>query len=203
MECAIRDRYQEDYTASEVERRPSWMVEEMLAEAEKMKKGASQAMKEARRQQKTAQGSPSPVSSEGKFEYRFVQALIEIMTGRPTTARTDVIWLPKNEESEPLALVLSSTEQFYYRVTPSHCSCRGRVYSKGSYGMGKCRHHTLAFPEIARENAARIAGIRARKKAEAQAKRAKSKPKTWARSLSDPGESLCENKRMGFKPYGE
>jgi hypothetical protein len=199
MESAIRER-QEDFAAGEADRRPSWMVEEMLAEA--TRKGASQATEEAKGQQKT-QRLPSPVSSEGMFEFRFVQAFIELLTGRPTTARPDVIWLPKNEESEPLALVLSSTEQFYYRVTPSHCSCRGWFYSKGSYGMGKCRHHTHAFPDIARENAARIEKMRARRKAEAQAKKAKLKPKQWARSSSDPGESLCENERLGFKPYVE
>jgi hypothetical protein len=201
MESAIRERHQEDFAAGEADRRPSWMVEEMLAEA--TRKGASQATEEAKGQQKTVQRLPSPVSSEGKFEFRFVQAFIELLTGRPTTARPDVIWLPKNMESEPLALVLSSTEQFYYRVTPSHCSCRGWFYSRGSYGMGKCRHHTLAFPDIARENASRIDGVRARRKAEAQAKKARPKPKQWARSSSDAGEAPFEMERMGFKPYVE
>jgi hypothetical protein len=185
MECTIRDRYQEDHAADGAEIRPSWMVEEMLAEAEKTKLGAFQVVEEAKRQQKMARELPSAVSSEGKFEYRVVQALIEIMTGRPTTARPDMIWMPRNEESEPQAMVLSSTEQFYYRVTPSHCPCKGWFYSMGSYGMGKCRHHTLAFPEIARENAARIAGIKDRKTAEAQAKKkAKPRSKTWASSSS-------------------
>jgi lysozyme family protein len=68
-----------------------------------------------------------------------------------------------------------------------------------SYRMGKCRHHTLAFPDIAKENAARIEEIRARRKAAAQAKKAK--PKPWARSSSDPGESSFEKERIGFKPY--
>ena len=202
MESAIRER-QEDFAAGEADRRPSWMVEEMLVEAEKTNKGASQAAEVAKGQQEAVQRLPSPVSSEGIFEFRFVQAFIELLTGRPTTARPDVIWLPKFEESEPLALVLSSTEQFYYRVTPSHCSCRGWFYSKGSYGMGKCRHHTLAFPDIAGENAARIEGMRARRKAEAQAKKAKPKPKQWARSSSDAGEAPFEKERMGFKPYVE
>ena len=200
MESAIRER-QEDFAASEADRRPSWMVEEMLAEA--TRKGASQAAEEAKGQQKTAQRAPSPVSSEGVFEFRFVQAFIELLTGRPTTARPDVIWLPKFEESEPLALVLSSTEQFYYRVTPVHCSCRGWFYSKGSYGMGKCRHHTLAFPEVARENAAMIEGIRARRRAEAQAKKAKPKPKQWARSSSYAGKAPSEMERVTFRPYVE
>jgi len=200
MESAIRER-QEDLTAGEADRRPSWIVEEMLAEA--TRKGASQAVEDTKGQQKAVQRLPSPVSSEGLFEFRFVQAFIELLTGRPTTARPDVIWLPKFEESEPLALVLSSTEQFYYRVTPSHCSCRGWFYSRGSYGMGKCRHHTLAFPDIARENVARIEGMRARRKAEAQAKKAKPKSKQWARSSSDAGECLCDTARVGFRPYVE
>ena len=200
MESAIRER-QEDFAAGEADRRPSWRVEEMLAEA--TRKGASQATEEAKGQQKT-QRLPSPVSSEGMFEFRFVQAFIELLTGRPTTARPDVIWLPTFKESEPLALVLSSTEQFYYRVTPSHCSCRGWFYSKGSYGTGKCRHHTLAFPDIARENAARVEEIRARRKAEAQAKKkAKPKPKQWARSSSYAGKSPSELERVTFRPYVE
>ena len=203
MESAIRER-QEDFAAGEAERSPSWMVEELLAEAEKTKRGASQAEEEAKEQQKAVQRLPSPVSSEGMFEFRFVRAFIELLTGRPTTARPDVIWLPKFEESEPLALVLSSTEQFYYRVTPSHCSCRGWFYSKGSYGMGKCRHHTLAFPEAARENAAMIGGIRARRRADAQArKKAKPKPKNWARSSSYAGKSPSELERVTFRPYVE
>ena len=202
MESAVRER-QEDFAAGEADGRPSWMVEEMLVEAKKTNKGASQATEEAKEQQKT-QRLPSPVSSEGMFEFRFVQAFIELLTGRPTTARPDVIWLPKFEESEPLALVLSSTEQFYYRVTPSHCSCRGWFYSKGSYGMGKCRHHTHAFPDIARENAARIEGIRARRRAEAQAKKkAKPKPKNWARSSSYAGKAPSEMERVTFRPYVE
>jgi hypothetical protein len=69
--------------------------------------------------------------------------------------------------------------------------------------MGKCRHHTLAFPDIARENATRIDGMRARRKAEAQARKAKPKPKTWARSSSDPGEYLFDKERVGFRPYVE
>ena len=126
MESAIRER-QEDFAAGEADRRPSWIVEEMLVEA--TRKGASQAAEVAQGQQEAVQRLPSPVSSEGLFEFRFVQAFVELLTGRPTTARPDVIWLPKFKESEPLALVLSSTEQFYYRVTPSHCSCRGWIYS--------------------------------------------------------------------------
>jgi hypothetical protein len=201
MESAIRER-QEDFAAGEADRRPSWIVEEMLVEA--TRKGASQAVEEANGQQKAVQRLPSPVSSEGMFEFRFVQAFIELLTGRLTTTRPDVIWLPKFKESEPLALVLSSTEQFYYRVTPSHCSCRGWFYSKGSYGMGKCRHHILAFPDIARENAAMIEGLRARRRAEAQAKKkAKPKPKNWARSSSYAGKSPSELERVTFRAYVE
>jgi hypothetical protein len=49
---------------------------------------------------------------------------------------------------EPIALVLSSTGQFYYRVTPQGCTCKGFAYRK------TCRHFKAAFPELVapREN---------------------------------------------------
>jgi hypothetical protein len=49
---------------------------------------------------------------------------------------------------EQIALVLSSTGQFYYRVTPQGCTCKGYLY------RGKCRHFKAAFPELVapREN---------------------------------------------------
>jgi len=87
MESAIRERHQEDLAASEADRRPSWMVEEMLVEAEKTNMGASQAAEEAKGQQKMAQRLPSPVSSEGKFEFRFVQAFIELLRRQASSVR--------------------------------------------------------------------------------------------------------------------
>ncbi len=151
-------------------RKPSWMVEEMQAEAKRIKAAAdettAQALGEAQRLQEKARKLPQPQETEGKFEVRFAQALIEIMTGRPTAAKPDIIKMPEPEKFEPLALVLSSTEQFYYRVTASFCPCQGWYWSNVRYGIGKCRHHTQAFPEIARENVARIEVIKAQKKAQ-------------------------------------
>jgi len=81
------------------------------------------------------------------FEVRFVQALVEIMTGRATTARPDMVKMPETPY-EPIALVLSSTGQFYYRVTPQGCTCKGFARRM------VCRHFKAAFPELAaqREN---------------------------------------------------
>jgi hypothetical protein len=88
-----------------------------------------------------------PAASEGMFEVRFVQALVEIMTGRATTAKPDMVKMPETPY-EPIALVLSSTGQFYYRVTPQGCTCKGFAYRK------ICRHYKAAFPELVapREN---------------------------------------------------
>jgi hypothetical protein len=85
-----------------------------------------------------------PAASEGKFEVRFVQALVEVMTGHATTAKPDMIKMPETVY-EPIALVLSSTGQFYYRVTPQGCTCKGFAY------RGYCRHFKAAFPELAAE----------------------------------------------------
>ncbi|NPV63680.1 MAG: hypothetical protein HPY61_13835 [Methanotrichaceae archaeon] len=151
-------------------RKPSWMVEQMRAEAESIKAAAdqtaAQAMGEACRLNEKARKMPQPQETEGKFEIRFAQALVEIMTGRATIAKPDMIRMPEPEKFEPLALVLSSTEQFYYRVTASFCPCQGWYWSNVRYGIGKCRHHTLAFPEIASENARRIEQIKTQRKTE-------------------------------------
>jgi hypothetical protein len=184
------------------------MVEEMRAEALRLKKAsdavATQALGEARRMQEKARKMPQPQETEGKFEVRFAQALVEIMTGRPTIARPDMIRMPEPEKFEPLALVLSSTAQFYYRVTPSYCPCQGWFWSVERYGIGKCRHHTMAFPEIAKENSARIEEIKAQKKAIAPARKAKSKPKAKDIPPDDVGEPLMSEKdRLGFKPFLE
>ena len=39
-------------------------------------------------------------------------------------------------------------------------SCKGWHYSQQKYGVGKCRHHTLAFPEEARDNARILEEVR-------------------------------------------
>ena len=170
MESSIINHSREDFLAQQEAngRKPSWIVEEMRTEAQRMKKASevavAQALGEARRMQESARKMPLPKETEGKFEVRFAQVLVEIMTGRPTIAKPDMIKMPEPEKFEPLALVLSSTEQFYYRVTPSHCPCLGWHWSNVRYGIGKCRHHTQAFPEVAMENTRRIEQIKNQKK---------------------------------------
>jgi hypothetical protein len=210
MESSIINRNREDFLVRQEAngRKPSWMVEEMRAEAQRLKKAsdavATQALGEAQRMQEKARKMPQPQETEGKFEVRFAQALIEIMTGRPTIARPDMIKMPEPEKFEPLALVLSSTAQFYYRVTPSYCPCQGWFWSVERYGIGKCRHHTMAFPDMAKENSARIEEIKAQKKASAPARKAKSKPKVKDIPPDDAEEPLMSEKdRLGFKPFLE
>ena len=127
----------------------SWMVEDMLAEQQRIKQSAGQAAAsaQAEAQRIKAKMPLPPAASEGMFEVRFVQALVEIMTGRATTAKPDMVKMPETAY-EPIALVLSSTGQFYYRVTPQGCTCKGFAY------RGICRHIKAAFPEITaqREN---------------------------------------------------
>jgi hypothetical protein len=121
----------------------SWLVEDMLAEKERMKQAANQmaASAQAEAQRIKAKMPLPPAASEGMFEVRFVQALVEIMTGRATTAKPDMVKMPETLY-EPIALVLSSTGQFYYRVTSHGCTCKGYLYRK------MCRHFKAAFPEL-------------------------------------------------------
>ena len=121
----------------------SWMVKDMLAEQQRMKQAGNQmaAGAQAEAERIKAKMPLPPASSEGMFEVRFVHALIEVMTGRATTAKPDMVKMPETLY-EPIALVLSSTGQYYYRVTPQGCACKGFLY------RGKCRHFKAAFPEL-------------------------------------------------------
>lgn len=121
----------------------SWMVKDMLAEQQRMKQAGNQmtAGAQAEAERIKAKMPLPPASSEGMFEVRLVQALVEVMTGRATTAKPDMVKMPETLY-EPIALVLSSTGQFYYRVTPQGCTCKGYLY------RGKCRHFKAAFPEL-------------------------------------------------------
>jgi len=136
-----------------------------------------------------------PLQGEGKYDARVVQALVEILTGRPTQIRPQKIEMPETI-FERIVLVLSSTEQFYYRVTESSCTCKGWHYSMQRYGIGKCRHHTLAFPEIARENARQIEQMKAQRTGQVARKA--------TASSSDSGEPLMsDDEKAGFKPFLE
>jgi hypothetical protein len=119
------------------------MAEELLAEKESIKQAADMAAAsaQAEAQRIKAKMPLPPAASEGMFEVRFVQALVEVMTGRATVAKPDMVKMPETDY-EPIALVLSSTGQFYYRVTPQGCTCKGFTYRK------TCRHFKAAFPEL-------------------------------------------------------
>jgi len=130
-------------------KREDWLVEELLAEQQRVKQAANQMAASAQAEaQRIKNKLPlPPAASEGMFEVRFVQALVEIMTGRATVAKPDMVKMPETPY-ESIALVLSSTGQFYYRVTPQGCTCKGFAYRKS------CRHFKAAFPELVspREN---------------------------------------------------
>jgi len=130
-------------------KREDWLVEELLAEQQRVKQIANQmaVSAQAEAQRIKAKLPLPPASSEGMFEVRIVQALVEVMTGRATVAKPDMVKMPETPY-EQIALVLSSTGQFYYRVTPQGCICKGFAYRKS------CRHFKAAFPELVapREN---------------------------------------------------
>ena len=90
----------------------SWMVEDMLAEQQRIKQAADQmaAGAQAEAESITAKLPLPPAASEGKFEVRFVQALVEIMTVRATVAKPDMVKMPETAY-EQIVLVLSSTGQ--------------------------------------------------------------------------------------------
>jgi len=120
-------------------------------------------------QARPAQAEPEQVKAENpKLDYRppqyevtlsTVQALVSIMTGEPCHIRPHKVVMPENDYG-PITLVLSSSHNIYYRVTPSSCTCQGWYFSEKRYGIGKCRHHTLAFPDEAGENCRKLAEVK-------------------------------------------
>ena len=171
----------------------SWMVGEMLAENQRMRQAANQmaAGAQAEAERIKAKMPLPPAASEGMFEVRFVQALVEIMTGRATVAKPDIVKMPETPY-EQIALVLSSTGQFYYRVTPQGCTCKGFVYRK------ICRHFKAAFPELVaqREN-----GNGSESRLEGRRVKAPSLKATAGRKNTESVPVLADSKRV--KDYEE
>ena len=171
----------------------SWMVEDMLAEQQRMTQVADQANANAQAEAEriTAKLPLPPAASEGMFEVRFVQALVEIMTGRATVAKPDMVKMPETPY-EPIVLVLSSTGQFYYRVTPQGCTCKGYIF------RGKCRHFKAAFPELV---AQREDGNCSESRPEGRLMKAPSKKSKAGRKESESIPVLANSKRV--KEYEE
>jgi hypothetical protein len=172
--------------------------DELLAKVRGDAKAETAAKEEAERLKKLPLPEPK---TEGKYEARIVQALVEIMTGKPTIAKPQIIEMPETIY-QPITLVLSSTLQFYYRVTPDSCSCDGWFYSKQRYNVGKCRHHTAAFPDHAAKNNKILEGLKAAAKPRAfepvQAKA--SKPKIVVRNAEDFHDlSKAQMKELGAR----
>ena len=171
----------------------SWLVEDMLAEKERVKRAADRmaASAQAESERIKAKLPLPPAASEGMFEVRFVQALVEIMTGRATVAKPDMVKMPETPY-EQIALVLSSTGQFYYRVTPHGCTCKGFVY------RGKCRHFKAAFPELVaqREN-----GSGSESRREVRQVKAPSQKSKAGRKNTESIPALADSKRV--KEYKE
>lgn len=143
---------------------------------------------------------PEP-RTEGKYPAMIVRALVEILTGTPTIATPTQIQMPETIY-QPITLVLSSTEQFYYRVTPDSCTCKGWYFSKEKYSVGKCRHHTLAFPEQAVQNNKIIDGLKAAAKPRAveQVEAKACKPKMVVHNAEDFHDlSKAQLKELGTR----
>ena len=85
------------------------------------------------------------------FSIGTVNEIVEILSGRIRRTPAKMVKLDNN--GVEITLVLSSKGDGYYRTTPDSCTCKGWHYSIQKYGVGKCRHHTEAFPEEAKENA--------------------------------------------------
>ncbi|MFZ3148635.1 MAG: hypothetical protein WA137_06295 [Methanothrix sp.] len=109
---------------------------------------------------------------DGKFNCTTVAEMVEILTGKVRKTAAKKI----NLNGINISLVLSSKEDGYYRVTPDSCTCKGWHFSQQKYGVGQCRHHTLAFPEEAAQNEDSLLQIRG--------------PRKLARPPADPEESL-------------
>ena len=171
----------------------SWLVEDMLAEQQRMRQAADQMVASARAESERIKAKMPlpPAASEGKFEVRFVQALVEIMTGRATVAKPDMVKMPETAY-EQIVLVLSSTGQFYYRVTPQGCTCKGFVY------RGKCRHFKAAFPELVaqRENGSGSESCREVRQVKAPSQKSKA-----GRKNTESIPALANSKRV--KEYEE
>ena len=171
----------------------SWLVEDMLAEKERVQRAADRMAASAQAASERIKAKlPRPLAaSEGMFEVRFVQALVEIMTGRATVAKPDMVKMPETPY-EQIALVLSSTGQFYYRVTPQGCTCKGYIF------RGKCRHFKAAFPELVaqREN-----GSGSESRREVRQVMASSQKSKVGRKKPESIPALADSKRV--KEYEE
>jgi len=175
------------------EKQASWLVDEMFAEQQRMRQVADQAKTNAQAETERIKNKLPlpPAASEGMFEVRFVQALVEIMTGRATVAKPDMVKMPETPY-EQIALVLSSTGQFYYRVTPQGCTCKGFVFRK------TCRHFKAAFPELVapREN-----GIGSESRREGRQVKVPSQRSKAGRKNTESVPALADSKRV--KEYQE
>jgi hypothetical protein len=174
-------------------KREDWLVSEMLSEQQRMRQVADQAKTngQAEAQRIKAKMPLPPAASEGMFEVRFVQALVEIMTGRATVAKPDMVKMPETPY-ESIALVLSSTGQFYYRVTPQGCTCKGFVF------RNTCRHFKAAFPELVAPRENRIGSGSRREVRQVKAPSPKSKA---GRKNTESVPALANSKRV--KDYEE
>jgi hypothetical protein len=88
-----------------------------------------------------------------------IKELYYIMTGDELTVVPELVMFPPNDY-EDIRLVRSSCHNTYYRVTANSCTCLGWYHSVLKFGVGKCRHHTLAFKEEAAKNCQVIADIK-------------------------------------------
>jgi len=116
----------------------------------------------AKAQTQPVQAEPKPIGYQPPKEeitLSAVQSLVYMLTGQTCQSRPNKVIMPEGTWGR-VCLVLSSQHNLYYRVTPDSCTCQGWFFSSRKYGAGKCRHHTLAFPEEAAKNCQIIADLK-------------------------------------------
>jgi len=129
---------------------------------------------------------------DGKFNCATVAEMVEILTGKVRKTAAKKIDL----SGINISLILSSKEDGYYRVTPDSCTCKGWHFSQQKYGIGKCRHHTQAFPEEATQNAQSLEMIVGPRKLARPAEEESIRPTGgWGEGLNGPVDTMPFEKK--------
>ena len=135
----------------------------------------------------------SQPKEDGKFNCATVAEMVEILTGRIRKTQAKQVDLAGID----ISLVLSSKEDGYYRVTPDSCTCKGWHFSQQKYGIGKCRHHTLAFPVVAAQNEQSLVMIRGPRKLAAPPVEDSIRPTgKWPGGLNGPVDEMPFSRKV-------
>lgn len=125
--------------APTIEKGPSWIALELLDEKKAIEARLAAEALEA----EIRKNLPSSTPSEDVIPVWWALKLVGILTGSKCDIPPQTIRMPETE-FEQIVLELSSTGKYYYRVTASHCPCKGFHYNHN------CSHFKRAFPKLAR-----------------------------------------------------